>query len=50
MKIGQIHHVACRCKGAWETVKWDMLGEWLRTKRAPEHADWTHAKELEKNV
>ena len=27
-------------------VKWDMLEEWSRTKRAPRHADWMHAKEL----
>lgn len=29
-------------------VKWDMLEEWSRTKRAPRHADWLHKKELEK--
>ena len=28
-------------------VKWDMLEEWTRTKRAPKHADWLHAKELQ---
>ena len=27
-------------------VKWDMLEEWSRTKRAPQHAAWIHAKEL----
>lgn len=29
-------------------VKWDMLEEWSRTKKAPQHADWLHAKELAK--
>ena len=29
-------------------VKWDMLEEWSKTKRAPQHADWLHAKELNK--
>ncbi|MEC7762355.1 MAG: VOC family protein [Pseudomonadota bacterium] len=27
-------------------VKWEMLEEWARTKRAPRHADWMHAREL----
>jgi len=27
-------------------VKWDMLEEWSRTKKAPKHADWLHKKEL----
>ena len=27
-------------------VKWDMLEEWSRTKRAPRHADWLHSREL----
>jgi len=27
-------------------VRWEMLEEWSRTKRAPRHADWLHAKEL----
>lgn len=27
-------------------VKWDMLEEWSRTKRAPKHAAWMHATEL----
>ena len=27
-------------------VKWDMLEEWSRTKKAPRHADWMHKKEL----
>ena len=30
-----------------DDVKWDMLEEWSKTKRAPKHADWLHAKELE---
>ncbi|MGR1581128.1 VOC family protein [Thalassobius sp. S69A] len=28
------------------TVKWDMLEEWSRTKKAPKHAEWMHQKEL----
>lgn len=27
-----------------QAVKWDMLEEWSRTKRAPRHADWMHKK------
>ena len=27
-------------------VKWEMLEEWSRTKRAPRHAAWLHAAEL----
>lgn len=27
-------------------VKWDMLEEWSKTKRAPKHAEWLHHKEL----
>lgn len=27
-------------------VKWDMLEEWSRTKRAPQHAAWMHATEF----
>jgi hypothetical protein len=27
-------------------VKWDMLEEWSKTKRAPKHAAFLHAKEL----
>ena len=30
------------------TVKWDMLEECSRTKKAPKLADWVHAKELGK--
>ena len=29
-----------------DAVKWDMLEEWSRTKRAPSHAAFAHAKEL----
>jgi catechol 2,3-dioxygenase-like lactoylglutathione lyase family enzyme len=29
-----------------DAVKWDMLEEWSRTKKAPRHADWMHKKEL----
>ncbi|MDO8448202.1 MAG: VOC family protein [Rhodoferax sp.] len=32
-----------------DEVKWDMLAEWTRTKRAPKHAAWMHAKELGPN-
>lgn len=28
-------------------VRWDMLEEWSKTKRAPRHADWLHSKELD---
>jgi catechol 2,3-dioxygenase-like lactoylglutathione lyase family enzyme len=27
-----------------DDVKWAMLDEWSRTKRAPKHADWMHEK------
>ena len=27
-----------------DAVKWDMLDEWARTKRAPQHAAWMHEK------
>jgi len=30
-------------------VKWDMLEEWSKTKKAPKHADWMHKKELADN-
>jgi len=30
-----------------DAVKWDMLEEWSRTKRAPKHAAWLHEKEFE---
>ncbi|MCU0814505.1 MAG: VOC family protein [Burkholderiaceae bacterium] len=29
-----------------DDVKWAMLEEWSRTKRAPKHAAWMHEKEL----
>ena len=29
-----------------DAVKWDMLAEWSRTKRAPKHAAWMHTKAL----
>jgi lactoylglutathione lyase len=28
-----------------DDVKWDMLEEWSKTKRAPKHAAWMHAPE-----
>lgn len=30
-----------------DQVKWDMLEEWSRTKRAPKHADWMHKSEFD---
>lgn len=30
-----------------DAVKWDMLEEWSKTKKAPKHADWLHTKEFE---
>ncbi|NOR62412.1 MAG: VOC family protein [Rhodobacteraceae bacterium] len=30
-----------------DAVKWDMLEEWSKTKKAPKHAEWMHKKELE---
>jgi len=30
-----------------DEVKWDMLEEWSRTKRAPKHAAWMHDKEFQ---
>jgi catechol-2,3-dioxygenase len=29
-----------------DAVKWDMLDEWSRTKRAPKHAAWMHEREF----
>lgn len=29
-----------------DDVKWEMLAEWSRTKRAPRHAAWMHAAEF----
>lgn len=31
---------------ALDQVKWDMLEEWSRTKKAPKHAAWMHEREL----
>jgi hypothetical protein len=50
------HRIELACPDAREeallkrldSVKWDMLEEWSRTKRAPQHAAWLHAKELSK--
>lgn len=28
--------------GELDRVKWDMLDEWARTRRAPQHASWMH--------
>lgn len=30
-----------------DKVKWEMLEEWSKTKRAPKHADWMHNTEFE---
>ncbi len=30
-----------------DQVKWDMLEEWSKTKRAPKHAEWLHSNEFE---
>jgi hypothetical protein len=30
-----------------DAVKWEMLEEWSKTKRAPKHADWMHKKQFE---
>ena len=29
-----------------DAVKWEMLEEWSRTRRAPKHAAWMHEKEF----
>jgi hypothetical protein len=29
-----------------DAVKWDMLEDWSKTKRAPKHADFLHAREF----
>ena len=52
------HRVELACPDAEEeaklkrldAVKWDMLEEWSRTKKAPRHADWMHAKEFGKDT
>jgi len=30
-----------------DEVKWAMLEEWSKTKRAPKHAEWLHKREFE---
>ena len=30
-----------------DDVKWEMLEEWSKTKKAPKHAAWMHDKEFE---
>ena len=30
-----------------DAVKWDMLEEWSKTKRAPKHAAWMHVREFQ---
>jgi catechol 2,3-dioxygenase-like lactoylglutathione lyase family enzyme len=30
-----------------DDVKWEMLEEWSKTKKAPKHADWLHQKQRE---
>jgi len=32
--------------GKLDDVKWDMLEEWSKTKKAPTHAAWMHEKEF----
>ncbi len=32
--------------GKLDEVKWEMLDEWSKTKRAPKHAAWMHATEF----
>jgi catechol 2,3-dioxygenase-like lactoylglutathione lyase family enzyme len=32
--------------GKLDAVKWDMLEEWSRTRRAPRHAAWMHEREF----
>ena len=31
-----------------DAVKWDMLEEWAKTRRAPRHAAWMHEKEFKR--
>lgn len=48
------HRIELACPDERETdmlarldaVKWDMLEEWSRTKRAPKHAAWLHEAEF----
>jgi len=30
-----------------DSVKWDMLEEWSRTKRAPKHGSFLHQREFD---
>ncbi len=30
-----------------DDVKWDMLEEWSKTKKAPKHAEWLHSSEFD---
>ncbi len=30
-------------------VRWEMLEEWSKTKRAPKHAEWLHSKEFQQS-
>jgi lactoylglutathione lyase len=30
-----------------DAVKWEMLEEWSRTKKAPQHAAWMHDGSIE---
>ena len=30
-----------------DAVKWEMLEEWNKTKRAPKHAEWMHVREFQ---
>jgi hypothetical protein len=32
-----------------DAVKWDMLEEWSKTRRAPRHAAFLHAREFGKS-
>lgn len=49
------HRIELACPDAEEeaklrrldAVKWEMLEEWSRTKKAPRHAAWMHEKQLE---
>jgi lactoylglutathione lyase len=33
-----------------DEVKWDMLNEWAQTKRAPQHAQWMHARAMKQHA
>lgn len=59
MKIERIHRVELaapvpvpvpareRNLARLDAAKWPMLQQWSKTKRAPEHAGWLHAKAFE---